>query len=61
MAKLTKTKKLAILVTALVVLIGGAAFAYWTAGGSGTGTADDRHQRPDHGRADQHGDRDGPG
>jgi len=39
MAKFTKKKKLAILVTALVVLIGGAAFAYWTAGGSGTGTA----------------------
>ena len=40
MAKFTKKKKIAILVTALVVLIGGAAFAYWTAGGSGTGTAD---------------------
>lgn len=40
MAKFTKKKKIAILVTALVVLIGGAAFAYWTAGGSGTGTAE---------------------
>jgi len=40
MATFTKKKKIAILVTALVVLIGGAAFAYWTAGGSGTGTAD---------------------
>lgn len=38
MAQLTKKKKVAVVVTALV-LSGGAAFAYWTAGGSGTGTA----------------------
>lgn len=37
MAKFTK-KKIAI-VTAALVLTGGAAFAYWTAGGSGTGSA----------------------
>ena len=36
--KRTKTKILA--VTAALVVAGGAAFAYWTAGGSGTGTAD---------------------
>jgi hypothetical protein len=38
MAKLTKKKKIGLMVTALV-LTGGAAFAYWTAGGSGTGSA----------------------
>ena len=32
-------KKTALFVTAIVLLIGGVAFAYWTAGGSGTGTA----------------------
>jgi hypothetical protein len=36
---LTKTKKLAGLTAALVLLGGAVAFAYWTAGGSGTGTA----------------------
>ncbi len=39
MAKITKKKKITLLVTALVVLFGGAAYAYWTAGGTGTGTA----------------------
>ena len=39
MAKLTKTKKISLMATALVVLFGGAAYAYWTAGGSGTGSA----------------------
>ncbi len=38
MAKLTK-KKL-VLITAALVLTGGTAFAYWTTGGAGTGTAD---------------------
>ena len=37
---LTKTKKLTGLTAALVLLGGVAAFAYWTAGGSGTGTTD---------------------
>ncbi len=37
MAKFTK-KKIAI-ITAALVLTGGAAFAYWTTGGSGTGSA----------------------
>jgi hypothetical protein len=37
--QLTKTKKLTALTAALVLLGGAAAFAYWTAGGSGTGTA----------------------
>jgi hypothetical protein len=36
---LTKTKKLAGLTAALVLVGGAVAFAYWTAGGSGTGTA----------------------
>jgi hypothetical protein len=36
---LTKTKKLTGLTAALVLLGGAVAFAYWTAGGSGTGTA----------------------
>jgi hypothetical protein len=31
--------KIAVLATALVVVAGGAAFAYWTSGGSGDGTA----------------------
>jgi hypothetical protein len=38
MARFTKKKKVA-LVAAALVLTGGTAFAYWTAGGSGTGTA----------------------
>ncbi len=32
-------KKISFLVAAFVLLMGGAAFAYWTAGGAGTGTA----------------------
>lgn len=39
MAKLTKKKKIALVMAALVLGTGGAAFAYWTAGGSGTGSA----------------------
>lgn len=39
MAKITKKKKIALVTAALVLGFGGAAFAYWTAGGSGTGTA----------------------
>ncbi len=35
----TKRTKIAVLTTALVVIGGGAAFAYWTNSGSGTGTA----------------------
>lgn len=38
MAKFTRKKKLALMVTVLVTSAG-AAFAYWTAGGSGTGSA----------------------
>jgi len=38
MARFTK-KKIALVVSVLMLAIGGAAFAYWTAGGSGTGTA----------------------
>lgn len=37
---LTKKKKLSVLTAALVLLGGAAAFAYWTAGGSGTGSAE---------------------
>jgi hypothetical protein len=37
--QITRTKKLTALTAALVLLGGAAAFAYWTAGGSGTGTA----------------------
>lgn len=37
--QLTRTKKLTALTAALVLLGGAAAFAYWTAGGSGTGSA----------------------
>ena len=37
MATFTKKKKIAV-ITAALVLTGGVAFAYWTAGGSGTGT-----------------------
>ena len=41
MSKFTKKKKLLALLTAALVLgVGGTAFAYWTAGGSGTGAAD---------------------
>lgn len=42
MALFTKNKKkktLLVVATVLIVATGGAAFAYWTAGGSGTGTA----------------------
>ena len=39
MAKFTKKKKIALAMAALVLGTGGAAFAYWTAGGSGTGEA----------------------
>lgn len=41
MAKLTKkkTKTKIVVITGALVLTGGAAFAYWTAGGSGTGSA----------------------
>jgi len=35
----TKKKKLTVLTAVLVLVGGGAAFAYWTAGGSGTGSA----------------------
>ena len=38
MAKFTK-KKIAVLTVGFVLVGGGAAFAYWTAGGSGTGSA----------------------
>lgn len=39
MARYTTKKKLTVVVAALLLGIGGAAFAYWTAGGSGTGSA----------------------
>ncbi len=39
MAKFTKKKKIALLTSALVLGTAGVALAYWTAGGSGTGTA----------------------
>lgn len=39
MRKNRSKTKVAVLASALVVIAGGAAFAYWTAGGSGTGTA----------------------
>lgn len=39
MAKFTKKKKISLAMAALVLGTGGAAFAYWTAGGSGTGEA----------------------
>ena len=54
-----RTKVLAL--TAALVLAGGAAFAYWTQGGTGTGTADDRHHRFNHGQPDEHRDRPGAG
>ena len=39
MAKFTKKKKISLVMAAVVLGTGGAAFAYWTAGGSGTGEA----------------------
>jgi hypothetical protein len=39
MATFSKKKKIAVLAAAFVLITGGAAFAYWTAGGTGTGTA----------------------
>lgn len=39
MATFTKKKKVTVLGTAMVLISGGAAFAYWTGSGSGTGTA----------------------
>ncbi len=39
-------------VAAALVVAGGAAFAYWTAGGSGSGSADDRHNQRRHGHPD---------
>ncbi len=40
MRKMKLKTKVVALTTALVVVAGGAAFAYWTTGGSGTGAAD---------------------
>ena len=40
MFKTKRKTKVAALATALVVVAGGAAFAYWTSGGAGSGTAD---------------------
>lgn len=40
MATFTKKKKTAVVASVLVLGVGGAAFAYWTVGGSGTGTAE---------------------
>jgi hypothetical protein len=39
MARFTKKSKIALIAAALVLVSGGVAFAYWTTGGSGTGTA----------------------
>ena len=39
MAKFTRSKKIAVVTTALVVGVSGTAFAYWTQLGAGTGTA----------------------
>ena len=40
MATITKKKKLLALTAAFVLITGGAAFAYWTSTGTGTGAAD---------------------
>ena len=44
-----------------LVLAGGAAFAWWTAGGSGNGHGVDRQRQRTHGRADERGQRPGTG
>ena len=39
MARFTRKSKIAFITAAVVLLTGGVAFAYWTTGGSGSGTA----------------------